>query len=112
MGIKHKKSEIVVKKTILNKGILNAFWNESLIRGYKSEGTFYRVYLKYNVWGESLLKKISTVSKPGKRVYTGFCNKSVKLNSILFINTPLGIFSLKDLKCKGVGGEVLISVYF
>ena len=96
LGIKHKKSEIIVKKTKQNHSILNAFWNESLVRGYKAEGDFYKVYLKYNVWGEPLLKKISAVSKPGKRVYFRLSNNmSVKLNNILFINTTSGVFSVE-----------------
>lgn len=72
-----------------------------------------RVNLKYGPNGEPIIQEIRRISKPGCRVY----KKSRELPVILegmgisVVSTSQGILSNREAQTKGVGGEVLCSIY-
>jgi small subunit ribosomal protein S8 len=72
-----------------------------------------RVNLKYGPNGERLIQEIKRVSKPGCRVYRKSRDLPVVLQGmgISVVSTSLGIFSNREAKSKGVGGEVLCTVW-
>jgi small subunit ribosomal protein S8 len=72
-----------------------------------------RVNLKYGPNGERIIQEIKRISKPGCRIY----RKSRELPVILegmgisVVSTSQGILSNREATAKGVGGEVLCSIY-
>ena len=72
-----------------------------------------RVNLKYGPNGERIIQEIKRVSKPGCRVYKKSKELPVVLEGmgISVVSTSQGILSNREAKAKGVGGEVLCSIY-
>lgn len=71
-----------------------------------------RVYLKYYN-RKPVIKKITRVSKPGRRVYTNVDNMPRVNNGlgISIISTSKGIMTGKQAKKFNVGGEVICTVW-
>lgn len=72
-----------------------------------------RVNLKYGPNGERIIQEIKRISKPGCRVYKKSKELPVVLEGmgISVVSTSQGILSNREAKAKGVGGEVLCSIY-
>ncbi|MGE5191131.1 MAG: 30S ribosomal protein S8 [Deltaproteobacteria bacterium] len=72
-----------------------------------------RVNLKYGPNGERIIQEIKRVSKPGCRVYKKSRELPVVLEGmgISVVSTSQGIFSNREAMAKGIGGEVLCSIY-
>ncbi len=72
-----------------------------------------RVNLKYGPNGERIIQKIKRISKPGCRVYKKSRELPVVLEGmgISVVSTSQGILSNREAQTKGVGGEVLCSIY-
>lgn len=71
-----------------------------------------KVYLKYD-GKKSVIRQIKRVSSPGRRVYA----KNKDIPSVLggygfaIISTSQGIFTDKEARAKGLGGEVIGMVW-
>ena len=109
-----KKNKVVLleKESKFVKKLLDAFWNAKIIVGYQilNQG-FIKIFLKYKYWGKPLIKKISIISKPGKRVYKRIYElKKIQGNSLLFLNTSKGILSHKVALYNKIGGEALVKI--
>ena len=72
-----------------------------------------RVNLKYGPNGEKIIQEIKRVSKPGRRVYKKSTELPVVLEGmgISVVSTSQGILSNREAKSKGVGGEVLCTIW-
>ena len=72
-----------------------------------------RINLKYGPNGERIIQEIKRISKPGCRVYKKSKELPVVLEGmgISVVSTSQGILSNREAKVKGVGGEVLCSIY-
>jgi small subunit ribosomal protein S8 len=72
-----------------------------------------RVNLKYGPNGERIIQEIRRVSKPGCRIYKKSRELPVVLEGmgVSVVSTSQGILSNREAKEKGVGGEVLCSIY-
>ena len=72
-----------------------------------------RVYLKYNVNNESVIKDLQRVSRPGCRVYLGKDEiRRVQGGfGISIMTTPKGVMTGKQARREGVGGELLCEVW-
>jgi small subunit ribosomal protein S8 len=72
-----------------------------------------RVNLKYGPNGERIIQEIKRISKPGCRVYKKSRELPVVLEGmgISVVSTSQGILSNREAQSKGVGGEVLCSIY-
>ena len=90
---------------------------EGFIRGFsktefdngKSE---IQIDLKYHD-GESVIREINRVSKPGRRIYSSVRGMPLVRNGlgISILTTSKGIISYKKAKQLSVGGEVLCHVW-
>ncbi len=71
-----------------------------------------KVFLKY-VNGESVIHKIQRVSKPGRRFYAGVGNVKPVIGGLglSIITTSQGVISHKKAKQRGIGGEVICTVW-
>jgi small subunit ribosomal protein S8 len=72
-----------------------------------------RVYLKYGDNDEKVISGIKRISKPGLRVYVGKEEVPQVLGGlgIAVISTSQGVMSDKEVREKGIGGEVLCYVW-
>ncbi len=72
-----------------------------------------RVTLRYDGEGNSLIAGLALVSKPGRRVYTGYREIPPVMGGlgIAIVSTPRGLMSAREAKRSRVGGEVLCGVW-
>ncbi len=72
-----------------------------------------KVYLKYAPDSRPVISKIERVSKPGRRVYVGAKEipRVIGGLGINILTTSHGVMTGKEAGDKGVGGEILCSVY-
>lgn len=72
----------------------------------------FEIELKYHE-GESVIKKLVCISKPGRRVYCAISKLPKYYNGlgIAILSTSKGVMSDFDAHRAGVGGEVLCSVF-
>ena len=97
--------------------ILDILKGEGYISDYKSVSDeknkgFLLIDLKYNN-GIPVIKEISRVSKPGRRIYTR-ADSIPKIQNglgIAIVSTPLGVMSDNDARLKNVGGEIICKVF-
>lgn len=97
--------------------VLEVLRDEGFIRGYsqtdfddgKSE---IQIDLKYHE-GESVIKEINRISKPGRRVYSSVDSMPLVRNGlgISIISTSKGVMSDKNARTNNVGGEILCVVF-
>ena len=72
-----------------------------------------RIFLKYDLNGNSVIEKISRCSRPGQRVYVGSGEIPRVLDGlgISILSTSKGVVSNKSAIQLGVGGELLCEVF-
>ena len=72
-----------------------------------------RIYLKYDEDGDPVISSIGRVSKPGRRLYSTVDRIPRVLNGlgISVVSTSKGVFSDREARAAGVGGEVLCEVW-
>ena len=97
--------------------ILDVLKEEGFISDYKflseskNKGSLL-VYLKYYN-GSPVIKEITRVSKPGRRIYTK-ADSIPKIQSglgIAIVSTSKGIMSDNDARSKNIGGEIICKVF-
>ena len=97
--------------------ILDVLKEEGYIADYKfltdkkNKGSLL-VDLKYSN-GLPVIKEISRVSKPGRRIYTraGSIPKIKNGLGIVIVSTSMGIMSDNDARSKNIGGEIICRVF-
>ena len=69
--------------------------------------------LKYGPNGELVIQHIQRTSKPGCRVYCGVRSTPEVLQGlgVSILSTSQGVLSNREARSKGVGGEVLCTVW-
>ena len=97
--------------------ILDILKQEGYISNYKIESDkrnnkFLLVDLKYNN-GVPVIREISRVSKPGRRIYTK-ADSIPKIQNglgIAIVSTSKGIMSDNNARLKKIGGEIICRVF-
>ncbi len=71
------------------------------------------VFLKYGSDRRHSIKEIRRISKPGLRVYAGKQEIPLVRNGlgIAILSTPEGVLSGQEARRRGIGGEVLCTVF-
>ena len=97
--------------------VLEVLQREGYIRGFTREDirpgvTEFKIELKY-VDGEPVIREISRVSKPGRRIYSRIIDLPRSYNGlgISILSTPRGVMSDNEARAAKVGGEVLCRVF-
>lgn len=96
--------------------VLDVLAREGYIRGYKEAGKGAKkeivVELKYDQ-GQPMIKEISRISKPGRRIYRQQKDLPRFYNGlgIAIVSTPRGVMSDHEARAQNVGGEVLCQVF-
>ncbi|MDR0722882.1 MAG: 30S ribosomal protein S8 [Treponema sp.] len=112
---KHEKVDIPASKLKLE--IVKILKIEGYIKNFKKANqdgmSVIRVFLKYDEQAGSIIHGIEKVSKPGRRVYTGYKNMPRVFNGYgtLIVSTSIGVTTGKKAAEKKVGGEVICTVW-
>lgn len=112
-----RHSSCVAPASKLRANALEALKREGYIRGYTAETlrpgvNQLRIELKYNE-GEPVIKEITRISKPGRRVYSGIADlpRVYAGLGVSILSTPRGVLSDGEARAANVGGEVLFRVF-
>jgi len=116
-GQKAGKATIVSPASKVRASVLDVLKREGYIRGYHqsdgdSGGIEFRIELKYHE-GHPVIREISRVSRPGRRVYSKVTEIPRFFNGlgISILSTPRGVMSDNEARAANVGGEVLCRVF-
>lgn len=116
-GQRAQKSAVAVPSSVLRANVLEVLKREGYIRGYSESEVKkgikeFSVELKYHD-GEPVIKELSRVSKPGRRVYSKIKDLGRFYNGlgISVISTPKGVLSDNEAREQNVGGEILCRVF-
>ena len=112
-----KKPKVSTPGSRLRVSVLDVLKNEGFIRGYAevdhADGrSELEIELKY-FDGEPVIREMSRVSKPGRRVYVAVRNLP-RINNglgVAILSTPKGVMADHDAREANVGGEVLCTVF-
>jgi len=117
-----KKSSVIVPHTKLNHKIAQIFEKEGLIQSYQMvlDSNDILIRLKYcsqtanrGKTKESCITNLQRISKPGLRIYAN--HKEIPRifsgTGIVILSTPSGILTDREARLKGIGGELICSVW-
>ena len=101
----------------LKREIASILQKEGFIDGIESvDGALYpilRLRLRYVRDGESVIKGLKRVSKPGKRVYVRHRDIPLVMGGIgvAILSTPKGVMTGQQSRHERVGGEIMCTVW-
>jgi small subunit ribosomal protein S8 len=111
------KSSVAAPASKIRANVLEVLKREGYIRGFTREDVRpgvaeLKIELKY-VDGEPVIREISRVSKPGRRIYSKINDLPRVYNGlgIAILSTPRGVMSDNEARAANVGGEVLCRVF-
>jgi len=111
------KSTVVTPASKLRGWVLDVLKEEGYIRSYEStkdqrDMPQFTISLKY-FEGEPVIRELSRVSKPGRRVYSNVKDMPRVRNGlgVSIVSTPKGVMSDANARDANVGGEVLCTVF-
>ncbi len=121
-GCLAKKLLVSISYTFLNQQIAQILEKEGFIKNYQisSDSKTLIVNLKYRSKKlyrgqvkESSITNLKRLSKPGLRIYANHREIPRILGGagIVIISTPSGIMTDREARLRGIGGEVLCSVW-
>ena len=112
---RHEKVDIPTSKLKLE--IVKILKTEVYIKNFKKIQTdgqnFIRVFLKYDEENNPIIHGLNKVSKPGRRVYTGYREMPRILNGygVMIVSTSDGVITGRKAVEKQVGGELICTVW-
>ena len=116
-GQRAKKETIQSPASKARANVLEVLRREGYIRGFTKVDVRpgvaqFNIELKYSD-GEPVIKEISRVSKPGRRIYSKIADLPKVYNGlgIAILSTPRGVMSDGEARAANVGGEVLCRVF-
>ncbi len=97
--------------------VLEVLEREGYIRGFKkielsNHRNNFEIELKY-IDGEPVIKEISRISTPGRRVYSKINDLQRNFDGlgISILSTSKGVLSDSEARNENVGGEILCKVF-
>jgi small subunit ribosomal protein S8 len=111
----HEKVDIMASRIKLE--IVKILKTEGYIKNFKkiqTEGSnIIRIFLKYDEGNDPVLHGMNKLSKPGRRVYSGYKEIPRVFNGYgtLIVSTSSGIITGKKAVEKQVGGELICTVW-
>ncbi len=116
-GQQARQAVVAAPASNLRANVLEVLKREGYIRNFTREQvrpgiSELKIELKY-VDGEPVIREISRVSKPGRRVYSKLSDLPRVYNGlgIAILSTPRGVMSDNEARAARVGGEVLCRVF-
>ena len=116
-GQRARQAVVASPASKIRANVLEVLKREGYIRGFSREHirpgvSELRIELKY-VDGEPVIREISRVSKPGRRVYVSVKNLP-RINNglgVAIVSTPKGVMADHAARDANVGGEILCTVF-
>ena len=112
-----RKGKVQTPGSRLRAHVLDVLESEGYIRGYSTTEygngrTEFEIELKYYD-GQPVIREISRVSKPGRRVYAAVDALPRVANGlgVSILSTPKGVMADHSARENHVGGEVLCTVF-
>ncbi len=116
-GQQARMPSVMAPASKLRASVLEVLKREGYIRGYSREesdsgASALKIELKYHE-GTPVIREISRVSKPGRRVYSKIKDLPRVYNGlgIAILSTPRGVMSDIEARAANLGGEVLCRVF-
>ena len=113
---KHEKVEIPASR--LKANIVRVLKDEGFIKNFRlirddNGHVSIRIFLKYDDNGDSVIRGIRRVSKPGVRKYAGSATVPKTLGGvgISILSTSKGVLATQKAVQSNVGGEILCEVW-
>jgi small subunit ribosomal protein S8 len=108
VDIPASKLKRAMTKILLDKGYIHKYINID-----DGKQGMLRLFLKYDAYGDPVIKKIQRESKPGLRIYCGAEEIPRSLNGlgVVMLSTSRGVMTDKEARKMHVGGEVLCKIY-
>ncbi len=102
------KMKRALTKILLDKGYIQNFLDID-----DGKQGLIRIFLKYDHYGQPVIKKLTRVSRPGLRKYSKSAEVPRVLNGlgIAIVTTSQGVMTDKEARKLNVGGEILCYVY-
>ena len=116
-GQRANKATVKSPASNLRANVLEVLKREGYIRGFSRVDVRpgiaeFNIELKYHE-GQPVIREISRVSTPGRRVYSKIADLRRVANGlgITILSTPSGVMSDTEARAQNVGGEVLCEVF-
>ena len=116
-GQQARKTKITSPASRLRTNVLEVLKREGFIRGFSQQEirtgiSESEIELKYHK-GDPVIREISRVSTPGRRVYSGVKDLPRVYDGlgISILSTPRGVLSDSEARDQNVGGEILCRVF-
>ncbi|MEO1397978.1 MAG: 30S ribosomal protein S8 [Pseudomonadota bacterium] len=116
-GLMRGKSSVSTPASSLRASVLDVLESEGYIRGYTRTDfdngkADIEIELKYYE-GSPVIREITRISKPGRRVYSSVKSLPRVANGlgISILSTPKGVMADHDARENNVGGEVLCRIF-
>jgi small subunit ribosomal protein S8 len=117
-----KKSNVLIPHTKLNNEIAQILEKEGFIQGFQMalDSNDIIIRLKYRSktayrgkTKESCITNLKRISKPGLRIYANHREipRILGGTGIVIVSTPTGIMTDREARLKGIGGELICSVW-
>ncbi len=113
--VKYEKVDIPTSKLKLE--IIKILKNEGYIKTFKKisqDGkNQIRIFFKYDNQMNPVIRGLERLSKPGRRVYTGYGKMPRILNGYgtLIVTTSQGVITGKKASERKIGGELICSIW-
>jgi small subunit ribosomal protein S8 len=111
------KSIVAAPASRARASVLEVLKREGYIRGFTREDVRpgvaeFKIELKY-VDGEPVIREISRISKPGRRIYSKVTDLPRIYNGlgIAILSKPRGVMSDNEARAANVGGEIICRVF-
>ena len=112
-----KKDYVQMPASRFRGNVLEVLEREGFIRGFKkieleNHKKNFEIELKY-IDGEPVIKEISRISTPGRRVYSKIDDLPRNFDGlgISILSTSKGVLSDNEARSENVGGEILCTVF-
>jgi small subunit ribosomal protein S8 len=108
VDIPASKLKVEIVKILKNEGFIKTFKKVA-----QDGSNQIRIYLKYDEGNKAVIHGLERVSKPGRRVYTGYKEMPRIFNGYgtLIVTTSQGVITGKKAAEKKLGGELICSVW-
>ena len=111
------KDSVESPSSNLRINVLEVLKDEGFIRGFSTTSydngkSEVQIDLKYHE-GEPVIREITRVSKPGRRVYSRATSIPKVMNGLglAILSTPKGVMSDTEARKNNVGGEIICRVF-
>jgi small subunit ribosomal protein S8 len=115
LSARHEKADVPSSRFKVE--LARILKDEGYIKNFKvmddRGGSLLRLYLKYDDAGNPVIHGLTRSSKPGRRFYAGKDELPEVLGGlgVAIVSTSQGLLSGNDAKKRGVGGEVVCTVW-